>query len=770
MERLDHHKVKEIFLKALELEPNQVPAFLDKECGDDKALRDEVESLLKHNSTKTIIDIKSPAKQGSREGKAFGPNINQESQTSGISGEFVSKLFESRTKRNIGIVGTVLLVCLLGYLVHGEIQKKFEEMVTTDLEVVINANAQALTIWIDDWKSNSKLVAQNKRANELIRDLVNNTPRPVDVNLLRQQPHHKELNELFSAYMEEKGILAYTVVDETGTTISSNHSSTIGAKLSPEGAKFHRIILNGETKFSKPYPLGSRIMDYEGDGEGQPIVFVDTPIYDESGNVIASLGFGTITPKTFTNILNVARIGETGESYAFDKDANLLSETRYEEELKQLGILPNEHDVFSAFKLQIRDPEVDILSNHKPKLEQAARPKTKLAALAVAAGMGETDSTNPKGVIVTPYNNYLGRKVLGAWVWMTNYDFGLAAEVSHAEAYAPLFYLDLTFAVLFIVIVFSTGIALFSSFSIVKLRKKVGEAKQLGQYTLIKQIGEGGMGSVYLAKHSLLKRPAAVKILKPERINEETVTRFEREVQLASQLSHPNTIEIFDFGLTDDGIFYYAMEYLYGFSIMEILLIEGKMSPARVVHILKQVCGSLHEAHLSGLIHRDIKPHNIMISKRVDEYDLVKVLDFGLVKSLETIDDSQATETARISGTLLYMAPERLKNSKNVDARTDIYSLGATAYFMLTGENAHNSSTDMEIMHNILNEEAEDISKKAELQIPNELGSLIVKCLSKNVEDRPQNVKEVLEELNEIQNKIPWTQQNAESWWNSKEI
>lgn len=765
MKRIDHNKVREIFLKAIEIEPGKLQQFLSEACGEDRYLRNEVESLLKHNSTKTIIDRDNKSVD-SQVGHFLGPKLEKDSQKSSISGKVASKLFGSKIQRNIGIIATVVLVCLLGYLVHNEIESRFEEMIVNDLEVVINANAQALTIWIEDWKSDSRLVAQSPRANELIREVVKfSAKRPVDKQKLYSLPHHKELQNLFSVYMEEKDILAYTVFDETGTAVSSTLPEIIGTKLTPEGAKLQRKIFNGETKFSKPYPLGSMI-DYQTIEEtGQPVVFVNTPIYNNTGEIIASLGFGTITPKTFTDILNVARIGKTGESYAFDRDANLLSESRYENELKDVGILPNKADVFSAFKIQIRDPQVDLLAGKTPLLEQAARPKTRLAALAVASGQNENKQKDSKGIIIEPYNNYLGKKVIGAWVWLDNYDFGLAAEVSLAEAYSPLFYLDLTFAVLFLVIIISTGIALFSSFSIVRLRNRVGIAEKLGQYTLVKLIGEGGMGSVYLAKHALLKRPAAIKILKPDKVNKETITRFEREVQLVSQLSHPNTIEIFDFGLTDDGIFYYAMEYIHGYSVMEIIAKHGKMNPARVVHILIKVCSSLYEAHLSGLIHRDIKPHNIMISRRIDEYDLVKVLDFGLVKNMGNIDPSQATETARISGTLLYMAPERLKNSKDVDARTDIYSLGATAYYMLTGQNAYNSETDMEIMYNIMNEAP--ISPSAILQdrIPDELEKLILNCLAKDMNDRPSSVIELIKTLEEIQKQIPWDQSAAKNWW-----
>ena len=213
------------------------------------------------------------------------------------------------------------------------------------------------------------------------------------------------------------------------------------------------------------------------------------------------------------------------------------------------------------------------------------------------------------------------------------------------------------------------------------------EAKQIGPYELEKKIGEGGIGEVYLARHALLRRPAAIKLLKKRSINPETLDRFEREVRQTSRLTHPNTVEIYDYGHTPTGTFYYAMEYLPGLTMAQLIQEEGAIVPRRVVHLLDQVCASLSEAHAKGLIHRDIKPQNIMLCERGGIYDTVKVLDFGLVKDVSDPENIQHTAPDQLGGTPMYIAPERIRDPSRNDARTDLYAVGTVAYNLLTGSN-----------------------------------------------------------------------------------
>ncbi len=262
----------------------------------------------------------------------------------------------------------------------------------------------------------------------------------------------------------------------------------------------------------------------------------------------------------------------------------------------------------------------------------------------------------------------------------------------------------------------------------------------------------------------MLRRRTAVKLLKPEQMTPVAIARFEREVQLASQLTHPNTIEIYDFGRTTDGVFYYAMEYLPGASLAQLVQLEGAVAPGRAVYILKQICGSLAEAHGIGLAHRDIKPHNIMLCERGGQADFVKVLDFGLVKSTANDANTGVSVATSLAGTPLYMAPERLRDPMVTDTRSDLYSLGAVAYQLLTGRSIFHCASDLDVLFHVMN-----ITPESPLQlnpaVPSILSELVMSCLSKDVQKRPQSATDILQVLDTLTNIIPWTQTDARQWW-----
>jgi serine/threonine-protein kinase len=301
----------------------------------------------------------------------------------------------------------------------------------------------------------------------------------------------------------------------------------------------------------------------------------------------------------------------------------------------------------------------------------------------------------------------------------------------------------------------TTFVAAMVSREIYGLVTQVRRAMQLGRYTLREKIGEGGMGAVYRAEHAMLRRKTAIKLLLPDRVSSGALMRFEREVQLTSQLSHPNTIAIHDYGRTPQGVFYYAMEFLDGKSLEKLIEDEGPQAPGRVVHILKQVAGSLREAHAAGLIHRDIKPGNLFIGARGGMRDFVKVIDFGLVKQLDAGDAPALSRADSIAGTPLFMAPESVTKPESIDAKVDTYALGATAYYVLTGTPVFEGRSMVEVCGHHLHSLPQPPSQRIGHPVPARLEALILRCLAKHPEQRPDD-DELLSELNACERESPW--------------
>jgi hypothetical protein len=295
------------------------------------------------------------------------------------------------------------------------------------------------------------------------------------------------------------------------------------------------------------------------------------------------------------------------------------------------------------------------------------------------------------------------------------------------------------------------------------LRREVRDARRLGQYMLVEMLGEGGMGVVYRAKHALLRRPTAVKLLRStQRLG--SAARFEREVQLMAELNHPNTVQVYDYGRTSDGVFYYAMEYLDGLDLEGLVVIGGPQPAARVIHLMRQVCGSLDEAHRRGLIHRDIKPANLFLCRSRTEPDTIKVLDFGLVKDSSS-DDTGLSSANVVLGTPLYMSPEAIAKPDGIDARSDIYSLGAVAYLLITGTPVFAGASMVEVCAKHLHREPEGLSARLGQPVPADLEAIVLACLAKSPEHRPESARALGDALAACTSAGGWGRLDVERWW-----
>ncbi len=313
----------------------------------------------------------------------------------------------------------------------------------------------------------------------------------------------------------------------------------------------------------------------------------------------------------------------------------------------------------------------------------------------------------------------------------------------------------------------AAGVGVFGSHVIHSIRREAFKARQLGQYRLGERLGSGGMGVVYRAEHTLLKRPCAIKLIKPESETDETaIARFEKEVKITAQLTHWNTVEVFDFGRTEDGTFYYVMELLPGLSLDQLVDRHGPLPAARVVYLLRQVCGALHEAHGRGLIHRDLKPANIFVSERGGEFDVAKLLDFGLVKESRAPSGHRSGSSGSFGGTPHFMSPEQVSAYDEVDCRSDIYSLGAVAYFMLAGAPPFDGENIVEILQAHQESPVVPVSKWAE--VPADVESCVLKCLEKEPHERFQDVLELRAALERCGCAEGWSEDAASQWWRKR--
>ncbi|MFO1095082.1 MAG: serine/threonine-protein kinase [Planctomycetaceae bacterium] len=308
-------------------------------------------------------------------------------------------------------------------------------------------------------------------------------------------------------------------------------------------------------------------------------------------------------------------------------------------------------------------------------------------------------------------------------------------------------------------------VAIYGASQLNELRAELHDARQLGQYRLMRMLGRGGMGEVYLAEHALLKRPCALKLIRTQDAGDPTaLARFEREVRSTAQLTHPNTVEIFDYGHTDDGTFYYVMEYLPGLSVQQLIRREGTIPPGRTIYLLRQVCSALAEAHDAGLVHRDLKPANLYVSERGGLCDYVKVLDFGLVKLTNDASAPQLTADHIVSGTPHYMAPEQTVGDRDLDRRADVYAIGAIAYHMLTGRPPFEGPTPVAVM--IAHASAPVVQPTSlNPEIPKDLEAIVMRCLEKKPADRYADVIELERALNECAAAHDWDIQQAAMWW-----
>jgi hypothetical protein len=670
-------------------------------------------------------------------------------------------------KRQIWIwpILAVLLLSVIGLFVRRAIETTMRNSLKSELQTVVDLEAAMLSTWYQVQRSNAESLANNVDIRQTVYPLLETNLNDGETAADTADTLRAKLDKSIGPAITAHRYAGYWVADKNKRIVASGRRELIGQQNLPEYESFLPAALDGITKVSAPFSSMVLMEDETGRlRTGKPTMFVAAPIRDESFQVVGVLALRIDPDQEFSRLLSLARFGESGETYAFDKEGQMVSESRFNDDLILLGLLPDQDNAQSILQVLVRDPGGDITAGYRPTARRRELPLTYAVGEAIAGRAG---------VNVEGYRDYRGVPVVGAWKWLPEGNIGVVTEVDHAEAFRPLTILRRTFWGLFALLALSAAAIFVFTILLARSRREAQkaaiEAQQIGQYKLDRKLGAGGMGVVYMAHHAMLRRPTAVKMLEPDKVNEGTIERFEREVQITSQLNNPNTVAIYDYGRTPEGVFYYAMEFLDGIDLQSLVERYGPQPVPRVIHILQQICGSLYEAHSLGLVHRDIKPANIMLNRRGGQPDVVKVLDFGLVKALDDQRQAGLTQQASLTGTPLYMSPEAIQMPNSVDARSDIYAVGAVGYFLLTGLPVFEADNVVDLCQKHVATPPVPPSERSRTPIPAELENALLACLEKSRAKRPQTARDLALLIARCPEATQWSIEDADAWWGRHE-
>ncbi|MEM6688471.1 MAG: serine/threonine protein kinase [Planctomycetota bacterium] len=750
----------------------------DKEKDTGKALArsisEEITDEIHH--TKPIAapgDVTGGAEGVSREG-SFSTAAIQWIEP--LRGTLRRSIRWARNSRFVAICSVVAALMLgFGWL-QRSIVSASNEYTQQLLVTIAEQQSASLSRWIEGEFRLARSLALNPKVTDLIS-------RINQAELDERHDHRKDLKRVIQSLAKEgQSGIRFTVWNREERLIADSNLDLPVFETGPTeyGATLLSRVLAGESVLWVPSSLGYVTRNYAaarpdlaaaGD-VGKPTLGMLVPVYVDQSKTedpyAVLMIFGVVEIDEVSDLLEKARPSETGETYLVDARGYQVTRSRFGEHLKRASLTDPERTKEResvSFQptatwpghLRVADPGVNTYVE-KPDFEHRDIWTLTESARRVIRGRS--------GDRLEPYPDYRGVPVVGAWRWIDEYRLGLITEMDAQDAGRLVTPLVRASRWLMVVSILGLTIATLQNVRDVFRRMRLGIDPHIGSYRILEKLGEGGMAEVYLAEHSVLNRRAAVKRIKPELANERNRFRFQREITLASRLQHPNTIEIYDFGETSNGSFYCAMEYISGLTLQQLVKQHGKQPQARVAHFLLQCCRSLREAHTGGLIHRDLKPANLMVYAAAEEYDHIKVLDFGLVRDLENAETIEATATEALVGTPMYIAPERIINPQCMDRRVDIYSLGMTAYVLLQGHPPFEGLDTMETLAATMHGKVSPWKPLDDDPLNPAFVALVMECLAKSADARPSSVDEIIERLESMAWDRPWCRERAAIWWN----
>ncbi len=644
------------------------------------------------------------------------------------------------------LVGAVSLAIILGVQVWAltRLETDLKGHMASNLKGAVDLRVSNLRSWV---------AAQKRQAEKIlaahVAALRESAPEGLDREALRARllahPSFPIVSALMLHAPPEIADRGFAVLSASGVDLANDFEPLVGNTVASSAADYLGRVSMGDTVVCHPYP-DRKFTGKMTPEPRNPVMFVAGPIRDASGRVIA-MGTFRFSPTRLYEILG----GANAEFVAFDAQGLVLNNLRDGKELQALGLTPAPETALSAY---LRDPGIELASGRRPDTPPDSWPPT-LMCRSAARGQDGMDASG--------HRDWRGRRVTAAWAWIPELEMGVGGQMPLDKVLEPMGPVRTAFNTLVGIFAFLTA-GLFASTRFLRIRRRTPSESPFGAYVVERSLGKGGTAEVFLARHAFLKRPAALKILSEPHPDGASVERFEREARLACSLAHPNTIQVFDFGETPDGKLYYAMEYVEGVTLAQLVTLAGPPPVGRAVYLLRQIAGSLAEAHHRGILHRDLKPSNIMISARGGLADIVKVLDFGIACSL-TPGDSDFTRSTSLIGTPAFLAPERIRSPQAMDRRSDLYAFGAVAFHLLTGRNVFEATSLTELLYQVLTSPRPSPSRLRGETIPPALEKLVLDCLSADPEERPSDVREIAAVLDAVGRLEDWTPEQALEWW-----
>jgi tRNA A-37 threonylcarbamoyl transferase component Bud32 len=642
------------------------------------------------------------------------------------------------------------IICVLIVLVTGAVgidrwlTAQLRSAVGRELLAAHGGQVEALRLWADDRLRMASAAAESRRVRKAAARIL--AGESVEESLQLAIEEAPTITEVAANF----GFDGWAIVRADGTGFG-NTDHPVVSDLALSQIRAIQSALSGDAAMSEPLVVVPREGASPAFADGKRAMFAAVPLKAAVGAAPVALVFRIDPTAQFGRILGSSRAGRSEETYAINVSGVMVSPSRYEPQLRTWGLAAAKG---SALSLVVSDPGVDLTRGKHPPLPRDEWPLTRAASAATRGSAGTA---------LESYRDYRGVPVVGMWTWLPSLQIGVISEIAASDAFSLQSSVRTCFWVLGAALIFAAVLLLVTTIRAARLAKKAGAAEHLGQYRIVRKIGEGGMGTVFLAEHALIRRPTALKMFTPDRNAQEQVRRFEREVQVTAQLTHPNTVAVYDYGRDASGIFYYVMEMIDGIDLDELVMLNGPMSLARAIHVSRQLAGSLAEAHSCGIVHRDVKPANVMLTRRGGIHDFVKVLDFGLAREHDT--KTHLTQAGVLLGTPLYMAPELLNGGETATPRSDIYAAGCVMFFLLTGKDAFSGTTVAAIIAKHAMGNPYRLEKEILGPCPNELIEVVHRCIAMEPAARFENGAELSAALEELALKHPWTAQDARQAW-----